>query len=201
MRTTVLAAALAVAAFTGTQAQAATYNIDPTHTFVTFEVTHFGTSTNRGRFDKKEGVVQFDRAAKTGSVKLTIQADSINTGTEAFNAHLKKPDFFDAAKHPTMSFSADKFSFNGDKVSEVAGSLTMLGKTLPVVLKATNFNCYDGEYPEPDFVHTECADNRQYDRQHDQHDGYRIDDAAQQNHYDQICNQETPCTQPHFGDA
>ena len=143
MRTTVLAAALAVAAFTGTQAQAATYNIDPTHTFVTFEVTHFGTSTNRGRFDKKEGVVQFDRAAKTGSVKLTIQADSINTGTEAFNAHLKKPDFFDAAKHPTMSFSADKFSFNGDKVSEVAGSLTMLGKTLPVVLKAINFNCYD----------------------------------------------------------
>ena len=60
MRTTVLAAALAVAAFTGTQAQAATYNIDPTHTFVTFEVTHFGTSTNRGRFDKKEGVVQFE---------------------------------------------------------------------------------------------------------------------------------------------
>jgi polyisoprenoid-binding protein YceI len=143
MRMSILSAAMAVAAFTGTQAQAATYNIDPTHTFVTFEVTHFGTSTNRGRFDKKEGVVQFDRAAKTGSVKLTIQADSINTGTEAFNAHLKKPDFFDAAKHPTMSFSADKFSFNGDKVSEVAGNLTLLGKTLPVVLKATNFNCYD----------------------------------------------------------
>ena len=143
MRTTVLAAALAVAAFTGTQAQAATYNIDPTHTYVTFEATHFGTSTNRGRFDKKEGVVQFDRAAKTGSVQLTIQADSINTGSDAFNAHLKKPDFFDAAKHPTMQFTADKFSFNGDKVSEVAGSLTMLGKTVPVVLKATNFNCYD----------------------------------------------------------
>ena len=124
-------------------AQAATYNIEPTHTFVTFEVTHFGTSTNRGRFDKKEGTVQFDRAGKTGKVELTIQADSINTGTEAFNAHLKKPDFFDAAKHPTMQFSADKFSFNGDKVSEVSGSLTMLGKTDPVVLKATNFNCYD----------------------------------------------------------
>jgi polyisoprenoid-binding protein YceI len=143
MRSSILAAALAVTAMAGTTAQAATYNIDPTHTFVTFEVTHFGTSTNRGRFDKKEGVVQFDRAAKTGSVNLTIQADSINTGTEAFNAHLKKPDFFDAAKHPTMTFSADKFTFSGDKVSEVAGSLTMLGKTVPVVLKATNFNCYD----------------------------------------------------------
>ena len=64
-------------------------------------------------------------------------------GTEAFNAHLKKPDFFDAAKHPTMTFSADKFSFNGDKVSEVNGQLTMLGKTMPVTLKANNFNCYD----------------------------------------------------------
>ena len=124
-------------------AHAATYNIDPTHTFITFEAMHFGTSTNRGRFDKKEGVVEFDRAGKTGKVNLTIQADSINTGTEAFNAHLKKPDFFDAAKHPTMTFSADKFSFNGDKVSEVNGQLTMLGKTLPVTLKASNFNCYD----------------------------------------------------------
>ena len=134
-----------IAALTASVAQAApsTYNIDPTHTFVTFEAKHFGTSTNRGRFDKKEGVVEFDRAGKTGKVNLTIQADSINTGTEAFNAHLKKPDFFDAAKHPTMTFSADKFSFNGDKVSEVNGQLTMLGKTLPVTLKASNFNCYD----------------------------------------------------------
>ena len=143
MRTQIVSAVLAITATAGTTAQAASYNIDPTHTFVTFEVTHFGTSTNRGRFDKKEGVVQFDRAAKTGSVKLTIQADSINTGTEAFNAHLKKPDFFDAPTHPTMTFTADKFSFTGDKVSEVAGNLTMLGKTLPVLLKATNFNCYE----------------------------------------------------------
>ena len=144
MRHIFIASAMTATAFaSAVSAQAATYNIEPTHTFVTFEVTHFGTSTNRGRFDKKEGTVQFDRAGKTGKVELTIQADSINTGTEAFNAHLKKPDFFDAAKHPTMQFSADKFSFNGDKVSEVSGSLTMLGKTDPVVLKATNFNCYD----------------------------------------------------------
>jgi polyisoprenoid-binding protein YceI len=143
MRHLSLSCALAASVFASVSAQAATYNIDPTHTFVTFEVTHFGTSTNRGRFDKKEGSVQFDRAAKTGKVNLTIQADSINTGTEAFNAHLKKPDFFDAAKFPTMTFSSDKFSFSGDKVSEVTGQLTMLGKTRPVVLKATNFNCYD----------------------------------------------------------
>ena len=86
MRHLSLACALTASVFASVSAQAATYNIDPTHTFVTFEVTHFGTSTNRGRFDKKEGSVQFDRAAKTGKVNLTIQADSINTGTEAFNA-------------------------------------------------------------------------------------------------------------------
>ena len=68
MRHLSLACAVTASVFASVSAQAATYNIDPTHTFVTFEVTHFGTSTNRGRFDKKEGVVQFDRAAKTGSV-------------------------------------------------------------------------------------------------------------------------------------
>ena len=47
-------------------ASATTYAIDPTHTFVTYEIGHYGTSTNRGRFDKKEGTVQFDRAAKSG---------------------------------------------------------------------------------------------------------------------------------------
>jgi polyisoprenoid-binding protein YceI len=125
------------------QAQAATYAIEPTHTFATFEISHFGTSTNRGRFDKKEGTVQFDRAAKTGSVELVIDTTSINTGTAAFNKHLQSADLFDAAKFPTATFKSDKFSFSGDKVSEVTGTLTLLGKTQPVTLKASNFNCYD----------------------------------------------------------
>lgn len=124
-------------------AQAASYAIDPTHTFVTFEIGHFGTTTNRGRFDKKDGMVEFDRAAKSGKVTLTVDTTSINTGTPAFNKHLQSVDLFDAEKHPTMKFVADKFSFNGDKVSEVSGALTLLGKTNPVILKATNFNCYD----------------------------------------------------------
>ena len=70
MKTHLAAAALALAI--GAQAQAATYAIDPTHTFVTYEIGHFGTSTNRGRFDKKEGTVQFDRAAKTGKVEISF---------------------------------------------------------------------------------------------------------------------------------
>lgn len=143
MRLSFVAAALALSSVVGfAHAEVGTYAIDPTHTFVTFEIGHFGTSTNRGRFDKKEGTVQFDRAGKAGKVDLTIDASSINTGTEAFNKHLQSADFFDAAKHPTIKFVADKFSFSGDKVTEVAGQLTLLGKTNAVVLKANNFNCY-----------------------------------------------------------
>ncbi len=123
-------------------AQTATYAIDPTHTFATFEIGHFGTSTNRGRFDKKEGTIQLDKAGKTGKVELTIDVASVNTGTAAFDKHLQGTDLFDTAKYPTAKFVADKFSFNGDKVTEVAGTLTLMGKTNPVVLKASQFNCY-----------------------------------------------------------
>jgi polyisoprenoid-binding protein YceI len=144
MRKLTLSLAAAAALFAGNSfAQAATYAIEPTHTFATFEISHFGTSTNRGRFDKKEGTVQFDRAAKTGKVDITLDITSINTGTPAFDKHLQSPDLFNAAQFPTAKFSADKFTFNGDKVTEVAGTLTMLGKTNPVVLKATGFGCYN----------------------------------------------------------
>jgi polyisoprenoid-binding protein YceI len=144
MRKLTLSLAAAAALFAGNSfAQAATYAIEPTHTFATFEIGHFGTSTNRGRFDKKEGTVQFDRAAKTGKVDITLDIASINTGTAAFDKHLQSADLFNAAQFPTAKFSADKFTFSGDKVTEVSGTLTMLGKTNPVTLKANQFNCYN----------------------------------------------------------
>jgi polyisoprenoid-binding protein YceI len=122
--------------------QAATYAIDPGHTYVTFEAQHFGTSTNRGRFDKKQGTVEFDAAAKTGKVNVTIDMTSISTGFEMFNGHLKGEGFFNTAKFPSAVFEGDKLVFAGAKVSEVVGQLTLLGKTKPVTLKASNFNCY-----------------------------------------------------------
>ena len=116
--------------------------MDPSHTFVSFEIGHFGTSTNRGRFDKKEGTVQLDRAGKAGKVEVTIDTASVNTGFAPFEKHLKSPDLFDAEKYPTIKFVSDKFVFDGDKVKEVQGTLTLLGKTQPVTLKANQFNCY-----------------------------------------------------------
>lgn len=141
MKKTLIATALLAAAGFA-QAQGATYSVDPTHTFVTFEAQHFGTSTLRGRFDRKEGTVQFDRAGKTGKAEITIDMTSVSTGVGPLDGHLKSPDFFDAAKHPSARFVGDKFSFSGDKVTAVAGTLTMMGKTVPVTLKASNFNCY-----------------------------------------------------------
>lgn len=143
MRTSFIALAAAAALVTGlAQAESASYAIDPTHTFVTFEINHFGASVNRGRFDKKEGTVQFDRPGKTGKVEISFDATSINSGTPAFDKHLQSADLFNAAQHPKITFVSDKFSFNGDKVSEVSGQLTLLGKTGPVTLKANQFNCY-----------------------------------------------------------
>ena len=143
MRSTLLPLATAILLANAASVQAANYAIDPTHTFVTFEISHFDTTTNRGRFDKKEGSVEFDRSAKSGKVTLTVDTTSINTGTPAFNKHLQSADLFDAEKHPTMKFVADQFKFSGDKVAEVNGALTLLGKTHPLTLKALNFNCYD----------------------------------------------------------
>jgi len=142
MTKTLITAALLAAAFGSAQAQSTTYAIDPTHTFASFEIVHFGTSTIRGRFDKKEGSVTIDRAAKTGKAEITIDMASINTGVAPFDGHLKSKDLFDVATHPTAKFVGDKFSFSGDKVTAVAGTLTLMGKTQPVTLKATNFNCY-----------------------------------------------------------
>ena len=143
LRALAATAAAAAALFTGAaQAEMATYTIDPSHTFATFQISHFGASVNRGRLDKKEGTVQFDRAGKSGKVDVRFDTSSINSGTPAFDKHLKSADIFNAEQHPTMRFVSDKFVFNGDKVSAVEGQLTLLGKTQPLTLKANQFNCY-----------------------------------------------------------
>ena len=139
-----LFALAAFAALTGVaQAETATYAIDPTHTFVTFEAKHFNTSTLRGRFDKKEGTVSFDRAGKSGKAEIVLDTSSVSTGVPALDTHLKSKDFFNAAQSPSVKFVGNKFTFEGDKVTGVTGELTMLGKTVPVTLKADGFNCYN----------------------------------------------------------
>lgn len=143
MKRSALTLAAVLAAPLAATAAPATYAIDPSHTAIMFEVLHFGTSTNRGRWQKNSGSVTLDRAAKTGKVELTIDMAGINTGVAPFDKHLKSADFFDVEKYPTATFVSDSLGFDGDKVSEVRGQLTMRGATHPVTLKALRFNCFD----------------------------------------------------------
>jgi len=138
-----LPAVMAAIGFTAAaHAESATYAIDPSHTFASWEIAHFATSTNRGRFNKTSGTVTLDKAAKTGSLDVTIDTTSLDTGTAAFTKHISSDEMLNVAAFPTAHFVANKFVFNGDKVTEVDGNLTLMGKTNPIVLKAQNFNCY-----------------------------------------------------------
>ena len=138
-----LTALAAIAVFAAAApAQAADYVTEPTHTSARFEINHFGASINRARFDKEEGKIQFDPAAKTGRVELVIDATSISSGVAPFDRHLKSADIFDVEKYPTITFVGDKFHFNGDKVTAVDGQLTIKGQTHPVTLKASQVACY-----------------------------------------------------------
>jgi polyisoprenoid-binding protein YceI len=141
-------AILAAAAGSSTlaNAQSSSYSIEPTHTFVMWEAKHFGTSTSRGRFDKTSGSITVDRTAKTGKAEIVIDMKSVNTGVAPFNKHLMNDDFFASDKFPEAKFVGDRFKFDGDKVVEVAGTLTLRGKTNPVTLKGSGFNCYDNPY-------------------------------------------------------
>lgn len=135
--------AIAVAASLSTAAFAAseTYIIEGTHTMPRFEYSHFGYSTQVSRFDKTSGTITLDRAAKTGSVDVVIDAKSVNTGYPLFNEHIQGEDFFDTAKYPTITFKSKALKFDGDKLASVDGDLTIKGVTKPVTLTVTSFHC------------------------------------------------------------
>lgn len=133
--------AAAILTATSAQSEPVSYTIDPRHTFVTFEIGHLGISTNRGRWDRKEGTVQLDKTMKTGKIDIVIDLASINTGTEAFDKNLRSPNFFNTDVNKSAHFSSDQIVFSGDKVTEAIGKLTMMGQTHPLTLKARHFNC------------------------------------------------------------
>ena len=136
-----LSAALIIATAAATPAFAApeTYSVDGTHTFPRFSYSHFGMSTQLSKFDKTTGTVVLDKAAKTGSVDITIDMKSVNTGYDTFNEHIQGEDFLDTAKYPTATFKSTKVNFAGDKPVSIDGNLTIKGVTKPVTLKVTNF--------------------------------------------------------------
>jgi polyisoprenoid-binding protein YceI len=117
------------------------YTVDPAHTFPHFSINHLGFSTMQGRFDKTSGTVTLDRAAKTGSLDISIESASISTGFAKRDEHLRSPDFFNAAEFPAITYKSSAMHFKGDALASVDGNLTILGVTKPVTLTIDAFNC------------------------------------------------------------
>jgi polyisoprenoid-binding protein YceI len=144
MKTKLLIAALLTAtASMATQAAEVTYQLDPSHTYPSFETDHFGgVSVWRGKFNKSSGSFTIDTAAKKGSVNVTIDMTSAAIGNDALDAELKGDKFFDAAKYPTATYKGTSVKFDGAKPVEVMGELTLHGVTKPVTLKILSWKCF-----------------------------------------------------------
>lgn len=140
-RSLVLATLTGAGILAGNAVAADSYSIDSRHTFPYFQVSHLGFSYQAGRFNKVTGTIKLDPAAGTGSARVTIEAASIDMGLDDWDRHMKNADFFNVERFPSMSFNADKFSFEAGKPVAVEGELTLLGVTQPVRLTIKNFGC------------------------------------------------------------
>jgi polyisoprenoid-binding protein YceI len=132
-----LAASLSFSAF----ADVSTYQLDPDHTYPSFEADHIGgLSVWRGKFDRSQGTVTLDRAAETGTVDVTTDIASVHTGSTKLDQNLQSDQFFDASKFPEATYKGT-IKFKGDKPASVVGNLTMHGVTRPLTLKIGSFKC------------------------------------------------------------
>ena len=117
-----------------TIAPAGTWNLDPVHSRVDFEVSYLA-GTFKGHFNEiaAELTVDDDRAALEGTTKVA----SIDVNEENLSAHLQSPDFFDAEQYPELGFTAEDIRLDGDGQVSVDGDLTIKGVTQPVTVTGT----------------------------------------------------------------
>ena len=133
-------------------AQTSTWVSDPNHSEVDFSILHMSVSKVHGRFGNVNATIVYNEADITKStVKATIGVDTVDTGVDARNKHLKTPDFFDVATMPTATFTSTSVAKNGNHLT-VSGNLTLHGVTKPVVLDVEGPN---GSMTDPQgHVHT-----------------------------------------------
>jgi len=118
------------------------YNIDPGHTYPSFEADHMGgLSTFRGKFNASSGTITLDKEAGAGSVDIKIDATSLDFGNEKLNAHAKNADMFDVEKYPTATYTGKLVNFKSGAPTEVDGTLELRGIKKPVKLTINKFMC------------------------------------------------------------
>lgn len=130
-------AAFAVLLSSAASAAVETYTIDPGHSAVGFSIRHFVAKVP-GKFTKFSGTITVDRDnLANSSAEATIDVASVNTDNQKRDDHLRNPDFFDAAKYPTMKFKSKSWKKTGENTYDVTGDLTLKDVTKEVVLKVT----------------------------------------------------------------
>jgi polyisoprenoid-binding protein YceI len=143
MKTPVIAALLALAS-TAVLAAPVAYDIDPDHTYPSFEADHFGgVSVWRGMFKETSGAVVLDKEAKTGTVDIVVKTASIEFGNAKLNEHAVSPEIFDAAKFPAATYKGKLTGFKNGAPTAVEGNFTLHGVTKPLKLKINSFKCFE----------------------------------------------------------
>lgn len=118
------------------------YDIDPAHTFPSFEADHMGISVWRGKINKSSGKVVLDREAGSGSVDIAMDLSSVDFGHDQLNKWAVGKDFFDVKRAGGKAQYRGKLAgFQNGAPTEVQGELTMHGVTQPVTLKLNSFKC------------------------------------------------------------
>jgi polyisoprenoid-binding protein YceI len=141
MKTALAAVTLTLAAGYAV-ADPVTYQIDPSHTYPSFEADHFGgLSVWRGKFDNTSGTVVLDKDKGTGTVDVTVDATSIDFGMPKLNEHAKSAEMFDVAKYPTATYKGTLVSFKNGVPTQVEGQFTLHGVTRPLTLTIDQFMC------------------------------------------------------------
>lgn len=124
------------------QAAPVTYEIDPTHTYPSFEADHMGLSVWRGKLNKSAGSIVYDKADGSGRVDVKMELASIDFGLDAMNAWARGKDFFDVdSKPPTASFKGRFDGAAGGVPSRLVGELTLNGRSRPVTLAIHQLKC------------------------------------------------------------
>jgi polyisoprenoid-binding protein YceI len=132
---------VALAACANALAAPATYDIDPTHTYPSFEADHLGLSMWRGKFKKTSGKILLDRDAGQGTLDVTVDVASIDFGLEMMNKAARGSEFFEVKKYPKATFKGKLDGFANGAPTRAVGDLTLHGVTRPITLTLNSFKC------------------------------------------------------------
>ncbi|GAA0956769.1 YceI family protein [Frigoribacterium faeni] len=115
---------------------AGTWNLDPTHSEVSFSVRHLAISKVKGSFESFDASLVTAEDHTASKVTASIDVASVNTNQKDRDGHLQSGDFFLAGEHPKMTFVSTSIEEKGDDAFLVHGDLTLRGVTKPVTLKS-----------------------------------------------------------------